>query len=248
MKRLLACLLVGVCGGFAMGQLPGGGPAPAPAAPKKPALSKEARIQYIINNLELTPEQRKNAQAIGDTYLKTGQGSQQDMLAKVQQLTEEYKQAETAGDKKRMEQITQEFRSMGTNTVDEPQFLDNLRAILTDPQKADLDKINERLKNNAAGLLRPIDLYRAAHELNLSAEQKVKLEESLTAYRESLVSAPPARDPASIDLQRNQQVEDLSKRLSAILTPEQAEKFNRRVSAMGPPAAPAVPTTGPARP
>lgn len=248
MKRLLACLAIGLCGSMALAQLPGGGPMPAPAAPKKPPLSKEARIQYILKNLDLTPEQQKNAQAVVDTFLKSGQGTQQDFLAKVQQLTEEYKQAETAGDKNRMEQITQELRGMGTNTVDEPQFFESLRAVLTEPQKAELARISERLKSNPAGLMRPIDVYRAATELNLSADQKTKMEEALTAYREQLVAAPPARDPASIDLQRTQQVDDLVGRVRPILTPEQTAKFNKRVEAMSPPSAPPVPTTGPAKP
>lgn len=242
MKRLFACLVIGLCGSLALAQLPGGGPAPAPAAPKKPPLSKEARIQYIVKNLDLTPEQQKNAQAVADTYLKSGQGSQQDFLAKVQQLTEEYKQAETSGDKNRMEQITQELRGMGTNTVDEPQFLENLRAILTEPQKAELARITERLKSNPAGLMRPIDVFRAATDLNLSTEQRAKLEDALTSYREQLVAAPPARDPASIDLQRTQQVEDLVGRVRPILTPDQAAKFSRRIEVMSPQAAPTGPT------
>ena len=252
MKRVFCALLILLSTSTAMAQLPGGpGPAPPPA-PRKPPLGKEARVRYIMRQLDLTPDQTKQAEGLYESFSKTEQPSQEEFLAKVNSLSEEYKKAQAANDKKRMDELSEQLRGLGTNTTEEPQFMANLRGILTDAQKAELDATLERLKTNGAGLMRPIDVYRAAVKLGLSAEQNAKLEETLVSFREQVVAAQQPRDPAGIDALRAQQMDNLVSRIQPILTPDQRAKFDKRVEALRPeaPAAtpPPAPTTGPAKP
>ncbi|MBI5864367.1 MAG: hypothetical protein HZB38_07655 [Planctomycetes bacterium] len=234
--------------GYVLAQLPSGGPA-APAAPKKPALVRDARARYILKQLDLSTEQNAQAEGLVDSFFKGEPASQDDIIARVRALSEEYKKAQEANDKKRMDEIAAELRNAGQGTVDEPQFLMNLRNILNDAQKAELENVLERLRSNPAGGGRPIDVYRAAVRLGLSAEQTKTMEETLAAFREQVMQTPPARDPAGIDLQRDQFLDELSAKIKVVLKPEQAAKFEKSVSALKVDSAkPAVPTSGPAKP
>lgn len=244
MKRSLVALILVLSTGLALAQLPGG----PPPAPRKPPLGKDARARYIMRQLDLTPDQARQADGLLESFSKSDQPSQDEFLAKVNTLSEEFKKAEAAKDKKEMDRISEALRGLGTNTTEEPQFIANLRGILTDPQKAELDKTIERLRTNSAAVLRPIDVYRAATQLVLSSEQSAKLEESLVAYREQLVQSQQPRDPAGIDALRSTQIDNLVDRIRPILTPDQATKFDKRVAALRPEAPKPTATTGPAKP
>jgi Spy/CpxP family protein refolding chaperone len=247
MKRSFVALFVILSSGLALAQLPGG-PGGPPPAPRKPPLGKEARARYIMRQLDLTPDQTRQAEGLLESFSKSDQPSQEEFLGKVNALSEEFKKAQAANDKKEMDRISEALRGLGTNSVEEPQFIDSLRGVLNDAQKAELDATLERLKSNTAGQLRPIDVYRAATKLGLSAEQNSKIEETLASYREQLVQSQQPRDPASIDALRSTQIDNLVERIRPILTADQGSKFDKRVAAMRPEAPKPVPTTGPAKP
>ncbi|MCC6360417.1 MAG: hypothetical protein IT450_16885 [Phycisphaerales bacterium] len=181
---------------------PGGpGPRPTPQAPKKPGLAGTAKGKFIIKQLNLTPDQMQQAEALVDTHYAQPTDDPDTILARVRALTEELRKAEETKDKAEIDRISEELRKIGRGETDEGQFLDNLRLILKDDQKARLDATLDRLKSNPTGELRPIDVYRIAKGLSLSAEEVAKLEAVTATFREQASSAAPVRDQAGLDAQ-----------------------------------------------
>lgn len=246
-RRLLAPLACACFAASVFAQLPPGGP-PTPAAPKKPALAREAKARYIVKQLDLSPEQQKQVDGLVESFYKSAAVNQDDMLAQVRVLSEEYKKAEEAKNKEEMERITKRLQDLGKGETDEPQFLANLDQILTPPQKEALKVVQERLKSNPSGNLRAIDVYRLANSLTLSKEQSAKLEEALAAFRVAVTEAPSPRDVAGLEAAKAQQIEDLAGKIRPILTPDQLSKFNRRLDLVKPDAPAPQAAGGPAKP
>lgn len=217
--------------------MPGGRPA-GQTEPKRPPLKDEARAHYILAQIELSAEQKANAEGLLESSFAqaaaAGSGATID-LSKVQSLMEELRQAQADGNKQREEQITEELRSMGRGgpgTANaEREFLDNLRKSLNPEQLKQLDEALSRLERNPSGALRPIDVIRAAQAMNLSKQEEAELERAAAVYRKQVNGTVMQLGPEG---PRGQSLTEMIEAIKKTLGAERGGKFEARVNRMRP--------------
>lgn len=208
-----------------------------PSSPRAPGtalpeLRDEAKLRYLIRQLDLDPQQQQHAEGLITVYAERRQEMMQNLqgnLNNIRAIADEIQAAEKAGDKARVEQLKKELGGMASTDDAEKEFFQNLEAVLNDQQKQTLAEARERLKRNPSGVLRPIDVIHTARALGLSAEQSARLDEVVTAFRKA------ANPGSNLPFDRNQNNPLLIKLISdvrGLLTESQAAAFDKRIAAL----------------
>lgn len=248
-------ILAGLCGaGIGFAQTPPASQPPhptvinntprqnLPATPPK-AMTRGQRIRYIFKQLELTPEQRQQAEALLDS-VTGGAGIEGLSVEKVREVWAAIQQAQAAGDQAAVDRYTEQLRQMGKQTAgsieDDQEFLTSLRSILTDDQKKTLDRVVGWLTRNPSGLMRPVDLFDICHELKLTDGQLKQLNQVEADCRRKANESQANDDKA-----REALATTISSAITAVLTPDQRTLFDARVKRMNTADIPAEPVTGP---
>lgn len=249
-------VMVAVCGLVcgAWGQTPTPLPAKpaartrnAPAVPSKPALRNEEKLRYVIAQLDLSVEQAKNAEALVEVFRAAREEDERtftEKVALVRATSDALKEAEAAGDPVRAEAMREELRRAMPGVRAEEEFYAQLESLLQEPQKAQLAATLDRLRRNASGELRPIDVVHLALSLGLSPEQQSKLDKALETARQSTGGQGQLREK-----QRAALCEAVITNVRAILSSEQAAQFDKQLGKMRAlPAAPAKAAEAPGKP
>lgn len=255
MKRVLAPVLALSAAAAVVAQLQvkPGGPSPSMPTKSKPALQGQQRIQYILKQLDLNPEQKKHADGLLETYFGASEPKSLD-VDQIRQLAKQMEEAQKANNTAEYSRLQEQLKSLGQGTTDEPELVGNLKKVLNDEQKAELDATIERLKSNPSGGLRAIDVVRTARKLKLSDKQAADLEAASATLRAKVNDTGAPREPAALETHRAGLLEEFVSNVRATLTPEQSAKFdakiaNLRIEAPSPtPATPSAPPTTPATP
>lgn len=211
---------------------PGGAaprPAPAPATAPK-SMGRAQRLQYLYRQLELTADQRAQADALVDS-VTGGIGTETLSVEKVREIWGAIQQAQAAGDQAAIDRYTKQLQDMGKGAAgeikDDEEILQSLRSILTDSQKKTLDRLVGWLTRNPSGLLRPVDLFDIVREIKLSDGQVKQL-----AQVEGEMRRKANEQQANDDKAREALASAVTSAISAILTPEQRPQFDSKVKMM----------------
>ncbi|GEM_PF-1597763 len=183
-------------------------------------LTGEAKVRYLMRQLDLNLKQRRYArELIASIY--NDDTNPRISLAEVHAIVAEIEKARAAGDKKREQELGQQLREMAQNADRDREFLTNMETVLTDQQKKLLKKAIARVKANPTGALRPLDVIRAARALDLSDAQKTKLDKIIHRLRDNLAHRRQVTDAV-----RYQTINGLLYSIKHMLTPEQEKAFD----------------------
>ena len=202
-------------------------------------LRGEQRLRYLVRQLDLGPEDREFVEGLLEVYAdqvrtqKTDQEQRGDLLERVRVLYAQMEEAEQAGNTQKADELREQMKVLGPGVLAERELLATLEANLSDDQKAALKQARQRLRRVPDGVLRPIDVLKAAQALELDPEQQRKLSKLLQEYR-SYVSGIAGRLSGPT---RELALERIVSDIRGILTPEQAERFNKQIEKLRPPAA-----------
>jgi hypothetical protein len=211
--------------------------APALAGPEIPAaainrhanLLHKEKVTYLLRQLDLTEEQASHAEGLMESIILEQGAAPTIDLDKVRKLWTEIENYKAAGDQEKAEALIKELQQMGQDVAGGAEFFTNLEARLTDPQKQRLQQARARLERNPSGSIRPIDLLRAAWDLNPTEQQKRHLEEAHAALRKRIGPLLRFKDEFRVEL-----VNFFADQLRSVLDPAQRAKFELRVSALRP--------------
>ncbi len=198
------------------------------APPVQTGLTGERKLRWVCQQLRLTTEQMKQADALIAIYNQEVEEEKKGAVELMKTIVDKYAQmkaAETAGNTEEAARIKTEIKAMGLGTKPEAAFFENLTPQLTDEQKQKLPALRERASKSGESSLRPIHVLRAARGLDLTAEQREKLEQVLDTFRNGLRTTPP-RAPEQFDERLDQFIQDVR----AVLTPQQAQKYDEQVT------------------
>jgi Spy/CpxP family protein refolding chaperone len=209
---------------------------PALAGPEIPeaALNDKAKLlgpkkaAYLMRQLDLTEQQAAHAQGLIDSILP-GDEQVPINVNEVRQIWKAIEQAKAADDQAKVDELTLQLQQMGKEATGDAEFYDNIAAQLTDEQKQKLAAAQARLERDPSGALRPIDLLRAAWELNPTTEQTTRLRAVQEEMRRMLY--PILRPNLELKLKLINFIHDETR---AVLTPEQRAKWDLRVRALRP--------------
>lgn len=239
--------------------MPGmGRPQPGAAPKKEKALEGMNRVRYILQQLELAPEQRANAEGLAETMFSAGapEGAQSPIdLEKVRAIWAELEAAQKANDKPKIDKLSEELREMGRSAQGEnkaqvtsgsdTEFLNNLEKSLNDQQKARLKETLGRLQTNPSGQLRPVDVLRAARATaGLDDKQAKSLADVEAKFRTDINTRD--EKAATAEERRNTLLDGLIRDARAALTPPQAEAFDKKIALLRPAALASAALTIPA--
>lgn len=236
MNRTLAIIVAAVSAAGAAAQLqvrPAGNQPPPPAAKPRPALQGAQRVQFILRQLDLTPDQQRHADGLVETYYGAAEARTID-IDMIRALAKQMEDAQKAGNTAEYDKLQQQLRDIGQGSQDEPEFLDNLRSVLTEAQKAELTDVLERLKANPSGALRAVDVVREARRQKLSDKQAADLDAAISAHRARVNDASGPRDATPAEMKLARQLDEFIAAVRAILTPEQATAFDARIARLKP--------------
>ncbi len=260
MKRTVCLSVMGfLCGVTSWAQsaqqppTPPVSPAVRPTPPRQPAappsataLQGEQRLRWICQQLKLDPAQSVKMESLIAVFNAAMEEERKDTAGLIQRIAQKFAEvraAEAAGNTELVAKLKAEANEMRPGLKAEAAFFDALTPSLNDEQKAKLAQFRDAASRQAtASELRPVQVLRAARRVNLTTEQRQKLEVLLEGFR-SEMAAGRARSAADASARTEQLVRDVR----AILTPEQAQKYDSeittaRVSAV---ALPPRPPTGP---
>jgi hypothetical protein len=206
----------------------------SPRAPgtSLPTLSDEAKLRYLVRQLDLDEQQQAHAEGLIAVYGERRQEmilNLQENLENIRAISEEIQAAEKAGDKQRAEELKKQLGGMASTDDAEKEFFQNLESVLNEGQKKALAEARERLKRNPSGVLRPIDVIHAARALGLSSEQAARVDELAASFRKA------ANPGTNLPFDRNQNNPLLIKLISdvrGVLSEEQGALFDKKIAAM----------------
>lgn len=200
----------------------------AAAIDQKAKLLGPRKATYLMRQLDLTEQQAAHIQGLIDSILPADENVPVN-VDEVRRLYREFEAAKAADDQARVAEITEQLQAMGKEATDDGEFYDNVAAQLTDEQQTKLAAAQERLARHPSGALRPIDLLRAAWELNPTDEQRARLRTVQEDYRKTLY--PNLRPDEKLKLKLINFLHDQTR---AVLTPEQRTPWDRRVRTLRP--------------
>ncbi len=192
------------------------------AISQKQKLLGDARMRYLLRQLDLDIKQRRYARELLDSIYNSGDPG--ISLAEVHAIVAEIEKARAAGDKKREQELAQELRDLARRADRDREFLMNMETVLTEKQKELLKRAQERLKANPSGAIRPIDIFRAARELDLDQQQRAKLDDLARKMRAELRKRRQITDGV-----RYQMINSLIYSVRELLTPEQLDQFDLQI-------------------
>ncbi|MBW7906830.1 MAG: hypothetical protein LC135_02450 [Phycisphaerae bacterium] len=229
MFRQMCAITVFLCvaAGLARGQI-------QPRQANFPELRDEAKLRYLSQQLDLTPEQAKQVDGLLEVYAESVKSHNERVRNNVDRLRSMYAEMEEAsksGNKERAEQLRQEIQDFATNRVSEEEFATNLAALLTSEQKTLLEQARARLARNPSGELRPVDVFAVANQLATRDEQRSRLERLRVEFRTEVNNA---RSFTRQD--RDRYLSALVHDVRAVLDEKQAAAFVARMQRMALPA------------
>ncbi|TWT46294.1 periplasmic protein [Phycisphaerae bacterium RAS1] len=233
-RMTLIILLAGAALAQTTAPAPTATPGPAIAkTSKQPTLQGEPRLRYICKQLDLTPQQKEQAESLIAVYAATiAAASDKDqmlaVLREIQVLSQELQEAKKAGDEARIKELNKRLREATPGLQAEDEFMSGLRGMLTDEQKPILATTLERLERDPHVQLKPVDVIRVATDLKLDAKQQETLDMLTREFRAETARA--GGDNSAM-------VEDFANKIRGMLTPEQAAQFDKRIEKLRPPAA-----------
>ena len=201
---------------------------PEAALNNKTKLLGPRKAAYLMRQLDLTEQQAAHAQGLIDSILP-GDEQVPINVNEIRQIWKEIEQAKATNNQAKVDELTQQLQQMGKEATGDAEFYENITAQLTDEQKLKLAAAQARLERNPSGALRPIDLLRAAWELNPTTEQIAQLRVAQEEMRKMLY--PILRPNLELKLKLINFIHDETR---AILTPEQRAKWDLRVRALRP--------------
>ena len=241
MKRTACVTLAGWClAAWALGQATQGPPPPPPppappvqrTPPARPAaeapLQDEAKLRWICKQLRLDQNQMQQAEALIVAYqaeLKDMEAHTAEVLQRIQDKYAEVQAARTAGDEERVKKLQEELGGLSPEAIAEGHFIDALQDALTPEQKSKLPAIQKRAALPQGQSLRPVYVLRAARKLALTPEQDSQLEKVLDEFRTSVQSTPPGQA-------NEERSEQFISSVRAVLTPTQAESFDKELATL----------------
>jgi len=188
-------------------------------------LTRETRAQYLVQQLDLSDEQRSHAEGLVEIHYA---GGQPDIaIDKVMVIWKQLEEAEKAGNQEEKERLTAELRALGRQADNEPEFLEQLEKILTPEQKTRLQAAVARLNRNPSGAIRPVDLVAAARTFELTEPQQRKLTRIADTFRDEM-SARVALD----DARKYETLNSLNKQIRELLDDGQRAKYDACVKSM----------------
>lgn len=207
----------------------------APGAPAAPAaaphaMTRSQRLAYIFKQLEMTPEQRQQADALMES-VNGGAPPGELTIEKVREVWAAIQQAQAANDQAAVERYTEQLRQLGKQSQgsidDDEEFLSALKAQLTDPQKKTLERVVGWLKRNPSGIMRPVDYFDIARELKLSDGQLKQLVQVESDCRRKANEQPPNDDKS-----RQALGSTISNAITNVLTPDQRTQYETKIKRM----------------
>jgi len=216
-------------------------PIPAAAITGQKALTRERKARYLLQQLELNPEQKQHADGLLEMHFGPGAKPQID-IEEVRKLFKELEEAQKAGNKEEQQRLQEQMQQLGQRADQEDEFVADLQAVLEEPQKQMLKRARERLTRNPTGGIRPIDLLDEARALNPDEKVRERLER-IEAEGRLQATSPGARFD---DSDRVKLINDLVQRIYETLPPDQAKQFDQRVQRLRPDAIEGAPAETPA--
>ena len=201
---------------------------PEAALNEKAKLSGPKKAAYLMRQVDLTEQQAAHAQGLIESILPGDKQIPVD-INEVRQIWKQIEEAKAADDQATVDELTQQLQQMGKDVTSDSEFYDNIAAQLTEEQKQKLAAAQARLERNPSGALRPIDLLRAAWDLNPTAEQRARLRAAQEEMRKMLY--PILRPNMELKLKLINFIYDETR---TILTPEQRPQWELRVRALRP--------------
>lgn len=198
---------------------------PAEAVSDNRRLSGAMKMAYVIRQVRLNDEQKEFARGLFATLYQENAQPQLD-LAKVHSIVAEIQKAKEDGDEKLAAELGQQLRDMARNSDGDEEFLMNMETVLTDEQKVAMHAAYERLERNPSGALRPIDVIRAANELDLTTEQRASIQQTGQALREKMRNS---RGSKLDDEWRFQTINAMIHSINQVLTEEQSRIFKSKI-------------------
>ena len=237
-----------------------GGLAPAPSAAQRPPdrkalsqlLSGEKNLAYIAKQLFLNEEQQKAYdEMIELVYREKLQEATTGIQSKgpqLQTLYEAMQLARKARQYKKADELQREIQLLSPSNMAETVFFEGVaQQLLDDSQIERMNRARLRLYRNPSGRLHLMDAVHAARDVGLSPEQNAKTPALMKKYRERMRLEVGANDTVGRAVVR----EDFIKELRALLTPKQAEEYERVINGMrveASPTQPAIPNPPPGTP
>lgn len=189
-------------------------------------LEGESELRWIINRLPLSESQRKDADALVETYrYRTGEGAD---VAHLNALLREYQRAEDSGDQQQLETIKQELAQARPDVRARREFLASLRQIINPDQHPQLDAIESFLREFPSGRVSLLYLFKLARAMGLSSEQMQQLDLIHTEFRTERI--PSLVAPEEIPMSGIE--EQFAREIRKILTREQRQAFDREIAAV----------------
>ncbi len=202
---------------------------PEAAIDERASLAGEKKVRYLLRQVDLTEEQATHARGLIDSILPRRARPAPPDPDEVRRTWAELEQAKETGDQEKVDALVKQLRQMGRETTGDSEFFMNMEPLLTDEQKHKLDQARARLERNPSGALRPVDLLRAARELDLTEQQQRQLLDAFLEARKHL--GPNLRPSTELKLQM---INFFAHEIRTFLTPEQLAKFEYRIRALRP--------------
>ncbi len=188
----------------------------------------EQKLRFICRQLHLNDEQMQQAEALIAVYnaeLKDMEQNAAELLQKIQDKYAQIQAAKARNDDETVRILQDELRNMAPGVAAENHFMEGLKQILTDEQKARLPAALKRAESAGDISLRPVHVVRAVLKLGLSEDQQTRLEAIMEKFREVQVTSRPTTPQAA-----DEQVNALVAEVRGILTPEQAQRFDQEIA------------------
>jgi hypothetical protein len=201
---------------------------PEAAINDKTKLLGPRKAAYLMRQLDLTEQQAAHVQGLIDSILPADDEVPLD-IGEVRRIWKDIELAKANNDQAKVDELTRQLQQIGKEATGDSEFYENTTAQLTDEQNRKLVAAQARLERNPSGALRPIDLVRAAWDLDPTAEQRVRLRAAQEEMRKILY--PSLRPNMELKLRLINFIHDETR---AILTPEQRPQWDLRVRALRP--------------
>jgi hypothetical protein len=189
-------------------------------------LEGEAELRWIIDRLALSETQRKDAEALVETYrYRTGEGAD---VTHLNALLRDYQRAEESGDQQQLETIKHELAQARPDVRARREFLVSLRQIIEPDQHPQLDAIESFLREFPSGRVSLLYLFKLARAMGLSAEQMRQLDQTHTDFRTRRI--PSLGAPEEVPMSGIE--EQFAREIRKILTSDQRQAFDREYAAV----------------